>query len=238
MKADIRKIKEFYGTDIGGYAHAALSAGLDSLLKTQDLPTHNLCITSHGGYFYEDILRNYFTTLSRHTPDDEPDDVYSLRWATTMQTADCVVMIHDIEFSKLPDNHIAEAWRVLKDGGRLIIAFPNRAGGWSADDNTPFGFGTPQSLRQIKKLLSAKQFHIQDVKGFLYLPPYSRRMEFLRSFTDKTSGLCGFYKPGVIMIQAVKDKDKGSKIPSLSEMAENVGRALTPKPVTAVNNSQ
>ena len=228
MKVDIKKVRKFYETALGQNVHSVISKALKTALDS--LPSNILCITSHGGYFYEKTLRSYFTTLLRHTPDDEPDDVYSMRWATTTRTADCVVMIHDIEFSRLPENDIAEAWRVLKDHGKLIIVFPNRGGPWSASDNTPFGFGTPQSLRQIRQLLETKNFYIKNTEGFLYYPPKKIRPSFIRDVAEYTKGFFGIYKPGIVMVQAVKSQDKGKVVPTLSNFAENVGRALQPKP--------
>lgn len=229
MKADIRKIKQFYTSDLGVYAHDYISSALNGVL--QNTHDKHLCITSHGGYFYEDILRDHFSTLARHTPDDDRDDVHALCWPTTSNTADCVVMMHDIEFSKMPDNHIAEAWRVLKDNGKLIVIFPNRAGEWSRFDTTPFGVGTPQSLRQMKRLLSDKRFHVGESEGLLYYPPSPPKLKFIRDLIDKTAGLCGLYKSGVTIISAKKTVNKGSAVKPLSEKAEDVVRgALSPKP--------
>jgi len=229
MKVDLRKIKEFYKTDLGQYAHIQIENALSIALQSSI--NDSLCITSHGGYFYEDVLRRYFSTLARHTPDDERDDVHALCWPTTSNTADCVVMVHDIEFSKLPDNHIAEAWRVLKDNGKLIVIFPNRAGQWAQYDTTPFGFGTPQSQKQMHSLLKSKRFDVIESAGVLYYPPTKPRLNFMRNTIDRTSGLCGFFKSGVIMICAQKILNKGSAVKPLSEKAEDVVRgALSPKP--------
>ncbi len=236
MKADIRKIKKFYDTDLGRYVHQSIAEELSKAVHKA--APNGLCITSHGGYFYEDILRQYFTTLARHTSDDEQADVHSLCWPTTSATADCVVMIHDIEFSKMPDNHIAEAWRVLKDNGQLIVVFPNRGGAWAAQDNTPFGVGTPQSLRQMRELLEQKRFHVAESEGMLFYPPQTPKLPIWRSCVENSSGLCGCYKSGLIMIQAVKKSDKGKAIPTLSNIAENMGRVLQPKPAVNPNQRQ
>jgi hypothetical protein len=234
MKADIRKIKKFYETDLGQYAHGLIDDVLSKQL--QKVSPSGLCITSHGGYFYEKILRNYFQTLSRHTSDDDQDDIHRLSWPTTSATADCVFMIHDIEFSQIADNHVAEAWRVLKDSGRLIVIFPNRGGAWSAKDNTPFGFGAPRTMRQMKNLLEEKRFQIIETEGLLFYPPQIPRLSIWRSCVEKSSGLCGYYKPGLIMIQAVKKNDTGKTIPILNDIAEKVGGVLQPKPT--VNTHQ
>ena len=227
MKADIKKIKNFYQSDIGEYARQSIANAMSNTIHGDNI----LCVTSHGGYFYEDILRDHFTTISRHTPDDDRGDVQSLCWPTTSATADYVVMVHDIEFSKMPDNHIAEAWRVLKDNGKLVVVFPNRAGQWAQYDTTPFGVGTPQSHRQMKKLLSDKRFQVINSEGLLYYPPATPKLKIIRELIDKTAGLCGLYNAGVMMIFAEKISHKGTKIKPLSEKAEDVVRgALSPKP--------
>jgi hypothetical protein len=62
------------------------------------------------------------------------------------------------------------------------------------------------------------------------------RTGFIRDVAECTKGFFGIYKPGIVMVQAVKSQDKGKAVPSLSDLAENVGRALQPKP-TATNTA-
>ena len=53
---------------------------------------------------------------------------------------------------------LAEVWRVLTPGGRLLVVVPNRAGLWARMENTPFGYGRPFSRKQLSRLMRDMQF--------------------------------------------------------------------------------
>ncbi len=233
MKADLKKIKEFYDTDMGQYAHGVISKLMAKYIKDKKTS----CVTSQGGYLYEDFLREHFEMLSSHTPKNQPDDIYSLCWPETTQSVNHVVMIHDIEFSKNPENHIAEAWRVLKGDGRFLVIFPNRAGRWAQNDNTPFGVGTPSTIRQMKKMIEDKRFIVETIEGALYYPPREPKLKFIRNIFEMSLGFMGCYPSGIILMEAKKQEPSMIKNSVVVRASETVRGALTPNPAPSSSTS-
>lgn len=66
-------------------------------------------------------------------------------------TFDRVLLVHGLEHAENARRLLRDAWRVLRDDGRLIVVAPNRIGLWAHLDRTPFGHGHPYSGRQDRK---------------------------------------------------------------------------------------
>ena len=84
---------------------------------------------------------------------------------------DLCVMVHGLETSSSPSATLDETWRVLKGQGRLVLVVPHRANIWSMKEATPFGFGQPYSVNQIKKLLKNHDFEVGRIRQSLAAPP-------------------------------------------------------------------
>jgi len=84
---------------------------------------------------------------------------------------DAVLAIHALEFAKDPKDLLRAAWKVMADDGHLILVLPSRTGFWAQSESTPFGFGTPFSVRQIERLLADAMFRAETITGALALPP-------------------------------------------------------------------
>jgi SAM-dependent methyltransferase len=84
---------------------------------------------------------------------------------------DRVMSIHGLEAAENARRLLREAWRTLKDDGRLIVVAPNRRGWWAYRENTPFGQGQPYSPGQIGRLLKSSLFRVEQRDTALYLPP-------------------------------------------------------------------
>jgi SAM-dependent methyltransferase len=90
-------------------------------------------------------------------------------------SVDRILVVHALEVSQHPDDLLAEAWRVLAPGGRLIVVAPNRRGLWARMDSTPFGYGQPYSRSQIENLMRHALFSPEGWAETLYVPPFQRR---------------------------------------------------------------
>ncbi len=89
---------------------------------------------------------------------------------------DRVLLIHALECSEQLRPMLREVWRVMNDGGRLLLVVPNRTGIWARLDRTPFGHGHPYTPSQLARLLRDNMF-TPVANGFgLYMPPSRRRM--------------------------------------------------------------
>lgn len=96
-------------------------------------------------------------------------------WPLDTGSVDRLVLLHGLETSDHPDALLAEAWRVLGPGGRMLIMVPNRAGLWAASDGTPFGFGRSYTAGQLESQTRRAGFVTDWHGAALYIPPSDRR---------------------------------------------------------------
>lgn len=89
---------------------------------------------------------------------------------------DRVLLVHGLEAAENARRLLREAWRVLKDDGRLMVIAPNRRGWWAHVESTPFGQGQPYSPGQIGRLLRASLFRVEQRDTALYMPPSSAKL--------------------------------------------------------------
>lgn len=96
-------------------------------------------------------------------------------WPIETGSLDRLVMLHGLETSDHPSALLAEAWRVLGPGGRMILMVPNRSGLWAASDRTPFGLGRSYSTRQLEAQARNAGFTSGWHGSAVYIPPSDRR---------------------------------------------------------------
>jgi SAM-dependent methyltransferase len=143
---------------------------------------------------------------------------------------DRALLIHDLEFSEHLKENLAEIWRVLKPGGRILVVVPNRSGFWARADWSPMGQGAPYSLSQIQGYLRDNMFVPERSCGALFMPPVKfapvlRSAELFERMGRKFLPI----PPGVHMVEATKqiygriDTAKGKRV-----MVR--GRAFVPRP--------
>lgn len=96
-------------------------------------------------------------------------------WPIDTGSLDRLVMLHGLETSDHPAALLAEAWRVLGPGGRMLIMVPNRAGLWAASDDTPFGFGRSYTAGQLEAQTRKAGFVSGWSGAAVYIPPSDRR---------------------------------------------------------------
>lgn len=119
---------------------------------------------------------------------------------------DRVLMVHALEHADNARRMLREAWRVLKDDGRLMVVVPNRTGWWAYAERTPFGHGRPFSADQLAQLLEATLFRELRRDGALYLPPFAWR-PLLRTAGawERLGRRLGPRLAGVVILEAAKD---------------------------------
>lgn len=84
---------------------------------------------------------------------------------------DRIIFVHGLEQAENARRALREAWRLLKDNGRLIVVAPNRRGMWAYMENTPFGHGQPYSQMQLTRLLRGLFFQVEAQHEALFAPP-------------------------------------------------------------------
>ncbi len=89
---------------------------------------------------------------------------------------DRVLLVHALEHARRPNRLLREIWRVLTDGGRLLVVVPNRHGLWCWSERTPFGYGRPFTVGQLDRLLATHLFEPAARGHALWLPPLGRSL--------------------------------------------------------------
>jgi SAM-dependent methyltransferase len=119
--------------------------------------------------------------------------------------ADRILIAHALESSESAEELLAECWRVLAPGGRLLVVAPNRRGFWARMDGTPFGHGRPFSRRQIEALMRATLFSPEGWTEALFAPPIARTF-IMRSAPalERLGQAAGMPFAGVHVIDATK----------------------------------
>lgn len=86
-------------------------------------------------------------------------------------TVDTVLLVHGLETAPDPSALLQECWRVLEGHGRLVVIVPHRGSMWAGREITPFGYGQPYSINQIRSLLKSHDFEVSKVHQALVAPP-------------------------------------------------------------------
>ena len=143
---------------------------------------------------------------------------------------DRILLVHGVEPAGSPERLLREAWRLLRDDGRLLVVAANRTGLWAHTDNNPFGQGQPYSQGQVDRLLQHAMFRPERHSPALFVPPADwgllLRSHMLWEHAGKAllPGLAG-----VILIEAVKDAYAGVPVAAIPAVAGLRRRVVLPE---------
>ena len=120
-------------------------------------------------------------------------------------SVDRVMLAHALENAQYPQELLAEIWRILTPGGRLIVLAPNRRSAWARRDTTPFGIGQPYSRGQLRELLRETLFSPLYVGEAVYVPPVNGGL-LLRAAAafERFGARLGLPGGGVLVAEATK----------------------------------
>jgi SAM-dependent methyltransferase len=144
-------------------------------------------------------------------------------------SVDRVIVAHALEMAHDPAELMAEMWRILSPGGRIIVIAPNRAGLWARMDVTPFGHGRPYSRGQLMGLMREALFTPIHWGEALYVPPVKRRI-MLKSARgwDRIGRALGLPFAGVHVIEATKQVFRPATVKKVSRMLPQAAPILVP----------
>jgi len=129
------------------------------------------------------------------------------------KSVDFALVIHALEYTSSPKEMIREIWRVLADGGRLILIVPNRTSIWARTEKTPFGLGRSYSLSQLNKFLKENTFVPLQAEYALYIPPTQSRVSLSTASAWEKIGHKWFRNlSGVLIVEATKQIYAGSGV--------------------------
>ncbi len=144
---------------------------------------------------------------------------------------DRVLIVHGLEAAENASRLLREAWRVLRDDGRLIVVAPNRHGVWAFTDGTPFGQGQPYSPGQITRLLTRSMFRIERRDTALFMPPTSLRLMLRGARAWERAGrTLAPHLAGVTITDASKDMYAAIPVPVVRKVALRRLRLAQPVP--------
>ncbi len=145
---------------------------------------------------------------------------------------DRVLLIHALEIAEHPRELLAEVWRILTPGGRVIAVTPSRAGLWARLDSTPFGHGQPFSRSQLRDLMRETLFSPTHWDEALYVPPFARQM-LLRSAPafERLGASLSLPGAGVLVVEATKQLYRPVGLRRLERRYAPMTPVLIPQPV-------
>ncbi len=129
------------------------------------------------------------------------------------RSVDRVLLVHALESTEHVRSTLREIWRVLADGGKLLVVTPNRRGIWAQLDRTPFGQGRPYTPSQLHRLLRDTMFTPEGAGTALFVPPFRSRFVLRSAMAWENLGQRWFPTfAGVVMVEASKQIYGGSRV--------------------------
>ena len=121
------------------------------------------------------------------------------------RSIDRMLVVHCLEGSDHLRAFLRECWRVLADGGRLVVVVANRRGFWARAERSPFAHGRPYSMRQITGLLRENLFVPLTTATTLFVPPvWWRLFGSWAMALDNIGARCFPTFAGVLVVEAEK----------------------------------
>lgn len=214
MWTDVIDLRDFYATSLGRVARRMIARRIRLLWP--DL--HGLSVLGLGyatpylGAWRGEAQRVIAMMPARqgvmHWPTGDPG-LTALCDHTDLPLPDNVIdralIVHALECAERTQPMMREVWRVLADGGRLLVVVPNRRGLWARFERSPFGHGRPYSPGQLSRSLRDAMFTPYQSGTALYVPPVGSRMILSSAGAWEQIGQRWFTTfAGVVMVEATK----------------------------------
>ena len=167
MYTDVVDLRDFYETSLGQVATRMLRRRLRQIWP--DVAGLRLIGLGYASPYLRPFLGEAERVLAfmpaaqgvLHWPKEGPNTTTLVDEAELPlqdSSIDRILLVHALECSEQVRPLLAECWRVLAGGGRLLVMVPNRRGIWARLDRTPFGAGHPYTTAQLSKLLRDAAF--------------------------------------------------------------------------------
>jgi SAM-dependent methyltransferase len=236
MWTDVVDLRDFYATGLGRVARRMIARRIRQLWP--DLRGRNVLglgyVTPFLGGFRGEAERVIAIMPAAqgviHWPPDEPG-LTALGDHTDLplpdNSIDRALIVHALECAERTGPMMREVWRVLSDGGRLLVVVPNRRGVWARFERTPFGHGRPYSSGQLSRSLRDAMFTPYQSGTALYVPPVGSRMILSSASAWEEIGQRWFTTfAGVVMLEATKQIYAAPPAAALARKPAYVGIAV------------
>ena len=183
MSTDVIELREFYDSQLGEAAAHSVSMSLSAIwgkVGSERLLGMGYPVPWIDRFCQDSERTAIFMPAAQgavHWPVSGPSAtalVFDEELPLADSSVDRILMAHFLEHAENAGECLAEAWRVLSPGGKLIIVVPNRRGVWARFEHTPFGTGRPYSRGQLDKLLRDSQLSPEQWSDALHFPPSTR----------------------------------------------------------------
>jgi SAM-dependent methyltransferase len=214
MSLDVVDLRSFYASPLGEVARRILGR----IIRARFANCTGFSIMGIGyatpylGMFRDEAVRVLAFMPAEQGVVNWPSSGHSssaLVEVTTMplpdSSIDRAIVIHALEVGEHPRALLAEVWRILTPGGRVLLVTPSRAGLWARVDSTPFGHGQPYSRGQLRELMRETLFSPTHWSEALYIPPFQgRTLLHMASFVETAGGYLALPGAGVLIVEATK----------------------------------
>jgi SAM-dependent methyltransferase len=189
MWIDIIDLREFYASPRGRTVRRLIGQRLRTLWPPQSAPSPGRRMLGLG---FATPFLNLFEGEASHIVAAMPAGQGVMSWPEACanrvtltdeqalpfpdRAFDRLVLVHCVESCPNLRAMMRECWRVLTDGGRLIVVVANRRSLWSRAEASPFAQGRPYSMSQITRLLRENMFVPLQTTTALFAPPVGWRL--------------------------------------------------------------
>jgi SAM-dependent methyltransferase len=214
MWSDIIDLRDFYDTALGRLARRLIYRRLKLLWP--DLVGMRVLGIGYATPYLDGFRAQAERVLAAmpagqgvmHWPSEGPalvslTDENALPFAD--RSVDRLLLVQCLEGTAEVVSLLRECWRVLADGGRLLVVTTNRRGLWARAEQAPFAQGRPFSMGQLTRLLRDSLFVPTQTATALFVPPVWWRLFGSWAFTLEDLG--GRWFPtfaGVVVVEAEK----------------------------------
>ena len=229
---DVIMLRQFYATPFGEGVHALINASLKHLWPStkgesilgigycspyleqyvDDSNAVMVCMPANQGAAYWPAAGSNRVFLAHESELPIPEN-----------SINRILLVHSIENSEQLVGMIKEAYRVLTPGGRILAIVPNRLGWWSRSPRSPFGYGRPFSMMQLRELFSEQDLTVTRSNSAVFIPPTHMRLlwRFAKKIEIVGKILCPFIG-GVLLIESEKQLYASIKQPVISRKTYSV----------------
>lgn len=138
-----------------------------------------------------------------------------------------LLMLHSIEHTDHLPWMMEEIWRVLTPGGRVLAVVPNRLSFWARSSRSPFGYGRPFSMAQLRDLMTGNRFTLTRHASALFMPAPAMRWRMAGKM-EHIGKLLFPFMGGVLIVEAEKQIYASVKQPVSTRKAYVPIPATTP----------